>query len=256
MLKTTCPFCQSTNVRRSSRRRGEAEREHGVRSRYRCRDCRRSFEGGGRMVIYAGIAVAVGAIAIVAASMVFHALDESAAEAKRAADAAEVNDLIERARREDPAAQYELYRRYARGLDAPDASLGAQDLLVRSAEHGNADAQYELASALREGIGVVQDFARALKWMQAAAKNGNWQAHYSLGLMYRDGVGTPPDPVKAYVHLNVAAARGFPEAAALRNAVMVQLAPAQLLAAQAESRAIAEAGAPQGAGGGPSTASR
>ena len=248
MLKTTCPFCQSTNVRRSSRRRGEAEREHGVRSRYRCRDCRRSFEGGGRMVIYAGIAVAVGAIAIVAASMVFHALDESAAEAKRAADAVEVNDLVERARREDPVAQYEL--------DAPDASLGAQDLLVRSAEHGNADAQYELAAALREGIGVVQDYARALKWMQAAAKNGNWQAHYSLGLMYRDGVGTPPDPVKAYVHLNVAAARGFPEAAALRNAVMVQLAPAQLLAAQAESRAIAEAGAPQGAGGGPSTASR
>lgn len=246
MLKTTCPFCDSTNVRRSSHQRGESEREHGVHYRYRCRDCGRSFQGGGRIAIYVGVATAVIAIVIVAGSLGLHALDESAAEARRVAEAAQVSELIERARREDPAAEYELYHRYARGLDAPDPSFGAQELLQRSAEHGNADAQYELASALREGVGVVQDYARALKWMQSAAKGGNWQAHYSLGLMYRDGVGTAPDPVKAYIHLNVAAARGFPDAAALRNAVMAQLTPEQVLAAQAEARALAETRTPQG----------
>ncbi len=156
-------------------------------------------------------------------------------------DAVEVDQLLERAKRGDPAAEYELYRLYSRGMNVPDNPGDAHQLLQRSAEHGHADAQYDLASALHEGAGIVQDFAGALKWMQASAKNGSWRAHYRLGVMYREGIGTPPDLVKAYTHLNVAAARGIPEAATLRNSVMGQLSPDQLLAAQADAKALVEA---------------
>ena len=210
-----------------------------MRSWYRCRDCGRSFQGGSQVAIYLLIALAVGVVVLIVGSLGFQALDATDAQAEQEANALEFSQLLERARHEDPNAQYELYRAYAR--EGAFANRGeAQEFLSRSAQSGHADAQYELASALREGIGVVQDYARALKWMESAAAKGNWKAHHELGLMYRDGIGTPPDPVKAYIHLNVAAARGLTDAAKLRNAVMTQLTSDQLLAAQAQARRIVE----------------
>lgn len=184
----------------------------------------------------------VGSVAVVAGVFALQALSESQAETQRQAQSAQFKELLDRASREDPAAEYEVYRMYANGTRAPTSADEAQTWLRRAAEHGNADAQYELATALREGRDALQDYEEAFKWMQRAAAGGSPLAQYGLGLMFRDGIGTPPDPVKAYVHFNVAASRGLADAVLLRNSVMPKLTPEQLVAAQTEARRIAEAG--------------
>lgn len=87
---------------------------------------------------------------------------------------------------------------------------------------------------------MVQDYRSAAKWMQLAAKGGNPQAQYDLGLMFRSGVGVPADPAKAYIWLNLAASQGFAGASVLRDALLAQLSPAELLVAQDEARRMSE----------------
>ncbi len=240
MLTRTCPYCRSDNVRRSATHSGASALQLGIRSKYRCRECRKSFWVDRRLAVYLFLAAIVVTVTVVAGAFALHALTASQAETQRAADGAQFKELLDRASGGDPTAEYEVYRRYANGTREPTSRGEAQAWLQRSAEHGNADAQYELASAFRHGLDVLQDYERAFTWMQRAAEGGSSQAHYGLGLMYRDGIGTAADPVKAYVHLNVAAARGLADAAVLRNAIMGKLTPEQLVAAQAEARRVDE----------------
>jgi TPR repeat protein len=240
LLTRTCPYCRSTNVRRSATHEGASALRLGLRSKYRCRECRKSFWVDRRLALYLFVGAIAATATVVAGAFALHALTASQVETQRAADGARFKELLDRAAGGDPTAEYEVYRMYSNGAREPTGPGEAQTWLQRSAEHGNADAQYELASAFRQGLDVLQDYERAFKWMQRAAEGGSSQAHYGLGVMYRDGIGTVADPVKAYVHLNVAAARGLPDAAVLRNAIMGKLTPEQLLAAQAEARRVDE----------------
>jgi hypothetical protein len=241
MLKRTCPVCHSSNVRLASTHRSDYAHGDGKGSKYRCRDCGRSFRTSSPVPIYIFVAAVIGVSAIVAGVFGLHSLSESVAKAEREDASVQFKQILERAKREDPAAEYELYRMYANGTVPAEGAGDASTWLQRSADHGNDNAQYELASAFRDGINVLQDYERAFKWMQRAAETGNPRAQFGLGVMYRDGIGTAQDQVKSYVYLNLAAAQGLPEAVAQRNAIMAKLTPEQLLAAQAEARAIAEA---------------
>lgn len=213
----------------------------GMRSKYRCRDCRKGFWVDRRLAVYLAVAaIAVGLLGV-AGGFVVQALAESQAQAQREDAAARFQQLLDRAKK-DSAAAYEVYRIYANGEREPPKPGEALDWLRRSAEEGNSAAQYDLATALRDGHETLQDYERAFAWMQRSAASGNAQAHYALGVMHRDGIGTMADPAKAYVHFNVAAAQGFADAVVLRNAIMTKLAPEQLRAAQVESRRIVESG--------------
>jgi len=241
LLNPPCPFCNSRNVRRSTAQRGASALQLSIRSKYRCRDCRKSFWVDRRLAVYLTIAAVVAGLAIAAGAVVVQVLADSQVQTQREADAARFQELLDRAKR-DSAAAYEVYQIYANGGRAPAKPGEALEWLQRSADEGNADAQYELATVLREGREALQDYERAFAWMQRSAQSGNAQAHYALGIMHRDGIGTAADPVKAYVHLNVAAAMGYADAVVLRNAIMAKLSPDQLRTAQAEARRIVEPG--------------
>ena len=56
--------------------------------------------------------------------------------------------------------------------------------------------------------------------------------------MYFAGMGGPVDKVKAYIWLNLSAANGVIGATQLRDSVLSQLSPDQIVIAQAEARRL------------------
>jgi uncharacterized protein len=184
------------------------------------------------------------ALVVVAAATVWTAWylfsDGSVLQASNTPPEARFAETLALAGRSEPTAEYELYRIYTKGDGVARNPNEARAWLQRAAKHGLADAQYELAVSYREGRGVVQDYRNAAKWMHLAARRGNPQAQYDLGLMYRSGVGVPADPAKAYIWLNLAASQGFAGAATVRDVLLAQLSPAELLTAQDEARRMSE----------------
>jgi TPR repeat protein len=236
-----CPRCNSFNVRRSSLRPGDAPNGPLLHSPYRCRDCGERFWLVTSRLVSLGYTVAIVVVSAGIAGTAWYLLsDGSTVQATNTPPDAHYTETLALAGRSEPTAEYELYRIYAKGDGVARNPNEARAWLQRAANHGLADAQYELAVSYREGRGVVQDYRNAAKWMHLAAKHGHPQAQYDLGLMYRSGVGIPADPSKAYIWLNLAASQGFAGAAAVRDALLAQLSPAELLAAQDEARRMSE----------------
>jgi TPR repeat protein len=150
-------------------------------------------------------------------------------------------ETLQLAQANNPVAEFRLSQLYAHGNGVTEDKKEARRWLQRSAEHGNTEAQLELGNALREGRDGVQDYGRAAMWLQRAAEDGNADAQNSLALMYRWGMGVAPDLAKAYTWFNLAAAQGVAGAAAERDAVLRQLTPIQIAAAQAEASRLSEA---------------
>jgi hypothetical protein len=134
-----------------------------------------------------------------------------------------------------------LYYRGSRDTQRNDAEAAKWFRLA--AERGDAVAQFNLGVMYSEGQGVPQDHAKAAKLYQLAAEQGNPQAQYNLGLWYAQGDGGAPDNVAAHMWFNLAAAR-FPPgdsrgrnlATSSRDAVALQMTPAQLAEAQTRAR--------------------
>lgn len=78
------------------------------------------------------------------------------------------------------------------------------------------------------------DVAAALR---EEAMKGDLDAQYGLGLVYAEGRGVDQDGVEAHAWLTVAALGGDPDADALREVVMQDLAPEEIKAGLA--RAVA-----------------
>lgn len=169
----------------------------------------------------------------------------------------------------NPAALYELASLLVQGREMPkDPALGAR-ILERAALAGLVPAQFSLGQLYETGVGVSQDLAQAQAWYRRAAERGNTYAMQNLGVLLaagtdgkadypsaipwfrqaadlgvRDsqynlavilawGMGTPRNPVEAYKWFALAAKGGDQEAAAKRDELARELAPADLAAARA-----------------------
>jgi len=109
------------------------------------------------------------------------------------------------ARRQVPAAQYNLATMHLRGeVPKPDLAL-AQWLLTRAAEGGFVTAQFMLGQAWENGNFGRRDLALAHRWYEVAASSGSVDAAVAMGTARYLGRGLAKDTAEA--------ARWFREAA-------------------------------------------
>jgi localization factor PodJL len=93
----------------------------------------------------------------------------------------------------DPAAQFEVARRFSEGRAIPQDLEAAADWYQRAAAQGLAPAQYALATLYEKGNGLEQDVAMAEMWYKRAADQGNRKAMYNLAVMLSAGAKGTPD---------------------------------------------------------------
>jgi uncharacterized protein len=75
-----------------------------------------------------------------------------------------------------------------------------RERLLERARKGEADAQFELGKNYETGrIGLPKDFSEALHWYREAAAQGNPYAEASLGILFNFGKGVERDYFQAYV---------------------------------------------------------
>ncbi len=159
----------------------------------------------------------------------------------------------------NPAAQYEVGLRYARGGGVPQdygqaaywfELAGKQNLAIaqyrlatlfekgrgvgqdmeqarswyeRAAQAGNVKAMHNLAVIYAEGKGVPQDFAKAGQWFLAAADHGLADSQYNVAVLFERGLGVTEDLPEAHKWFSIAANNGDEGAAARRDAVAEQM---------------------------------
>ncbi len=97
----------------------------------------------------------------------------------------------------NPAAQYEVGLRYARGGGVPQDYGQAAYWFELAGKQNLAIAQYRLATLFEKGRGVSQDMEKARSWYESAAQAGNVKAMHNLAVIYAEGKGVPQDFAKA-----------------------------------------------------------
>jgi len=97
----------------------------------------------------------------------------------------------------NPAAQYEVGLRYARGGGVPQDYGQAAYWFELAGKQNLAIAQYRLATLFEKGRGVAQDMEQARGWYERAAQAGNVKAMHNLAVIYAEGKGVPQDFAKA-----------------------------------------------------------
>lgn len=118
---------------------------------------------------------------------------------------------------------------YDEGDAVPPADTAAVTWYRRMALQGNSGAQFGLAIMYANGWwGMPQDHAEAAKWYRRAADQGVAAAQFDLSVMYANGRGVPRNYVAAYMWCSLAAAQGHAMAAANRDAMAMQLTPAEI----------------------------
>ncbi len=120
--------------------------------------------------------------------------------------------LIVDARQGNPAALFELGKRYTQGQRVPVDLKKAAKYYSLAAKAGLAPAQYRYASLLEKGEGVPKNLAEAMKWYLLAAGQGNVKSMHNLAVLYASGTGTEhagiPDYVKASKWFRLSASHG------------------------------------------------
>lgn len=109
----------------------------------------------------------------------------------------------------NPAAQYEVGLRYARGGGVPQDYDQAAYWFELAAKQNLAIAQYRLATLFEKGRGVSQDLEQARAWYEKAAQAGNVKAMHNLAVIYAEGKGVPQDFGKAAQWFLAAADHGL-----------------------------------------------
>ena len=97
---------------------------------------------------------------------------------------------------------------YAYGAFQRGWFLTAFSLALERAEKNDAAAQTLLGVLLSRGLGVKKDLAAAADWYGLAAKSGNPEALYALARLHLDGSGTERDTAHAADLLQQAADKG------------------------------------------------
>jgi TPR repeat protein len=116
--------------------------------------------------------------------------------------------IMQKAERGDPVAQYIVGTWYASGKGVPLNHEVAVRWFRRSAEHGYAVAESRLGLCYSLGLGVVRNYTEAARWFRRAADQGNATAQYNLGNSYYFGRGVPRDGAEAMKWYRLAAGQG------------------------------------------------
>jgi TPR repeat protein len=180
--------------------------------------------------------------------------------------------LEKSAAQKNPEALFKLASLRARGIELPRDDAKAAELARAAAEQGHVEAEYNLASLYATGQGVPKDMKEAARWYQKAAEAGHPTAESNLGVLYATGDGVeksqtealkwwqkaagqgqpsaqfnlahalregkiiPQDLIEAYKWYNLAAEQGDQDAAIARDAMAVDLAPAEIATALRRAR--------------------
>ncbi len=127
-----------------------------------------------------------------------------------------LTQIRDKADKHEPAAVYELARRYMKGEAVPQSPDKAIALLEQAAAAGNADAQNDLAGLYDFGhLGFPQDHHKAFELYRQAAKHDHPLAQYNLGACYYEGIGAPVDYKKSLFWTQKAADQGYLKATVL-----------------------------------------
>ncbi len=168
----------------------------------------------------------------------------------------------------DAEAQYIVGAMYDHGQGVARSYAQAAEWYRQAANQGYAEAQFSLGFMLYNGTGtnggaVAQNYSGAARWFRLAAGQGVVAARHLLGQMYLRGDGVEKDPaaalrwarfaayqdfagsqyivavllgnsrvpedmIESFTWFEVLAQRGYPGAAANRDAVRERLTPAQV----------------------------
>ena len=96
-------------------------------------------------------------------------------------------DLLVSASNGDALAQYEVARRYGKGLGIQKSAAISVKWYEKSAKAGYAPAIYRLATMYERGKGVRKDYKHAMKLYISAADKGNVKAMHNLAVLYTGG---------------------------------------------------------------------
>lgn len=99
-----------------------------------------------------------------------------------------LEELKNRARKNDPAAQYKLATLYKEGKHVEKNIAQYKKLLEEAANNGSGDAIYELGNCYSLGLGVEKNENAAISWYTLAIKEGNVAAHYKMAIIILNGI--------------------------------------------------------------------
>jgi uncharacterized protein len=98
--------------------------------------------------------------------------------------AADVDDLTQKAQRQNSDSQYQLALLYEQGFGVDKSPEQAFFWLSQAAENGSEPAQMSLANYYVNGIGTPKDLNEAILWYTTLASNGNTEAQVKLGKLF------------------------------------------------------------------------
>lgn len=129
-------------------------------------------------------------------------------------------ELVQKAQKGDPEAQYTLGRMYERGQGVARDDRQAAAWFGKAAERGFAPAQHALGGIYVSGRGVPRDDVQSVVWYRKAADQGFAAAQTALGLRYASGsAGGARDPAMGAAWFGRAAEQGDAQAAVLLAAM-------------------------------------
>ena len=180
--------------------------------------------------------------------------DSGSSQQPSSSSSEDISALYERAKANDPAAQYMLGVKLLQGDGVPPNEVDAITWFRQAAQRGNPSAEFELGMAYMLGRGVRQDSVEGYTWLTLASKNGDTQAEQSLpvltpklsesemarvrwnlGEMYRRGIGTGADKRTAYVWYVLAEAAGEKDSTKAKLDLAKSMTQTQVADATAEA---------------------
>jgi uncharacterized protein len=235
-----CERCNSTNVRRSSWKRNEHDKNHFVYAPYRCRDCEhrffrisRTFKGS----VVGGIAL-LGFLGFIISIYLISQPPELPPALAKEGEFDSNKALFDRASKGKVEDQFSLGLLLLRGDGVAQNYGEAIKWFELAAKQNHAGAQLNLGLLYKNGRGVLQDFTVAGQWFEKAARQGHPEAEYHLGTLYKVGEGVPHDMKQAYAWYNLAAAHGYEPALTARQTITTFMSAAEIAEAQALSRSL------------------
>lgn len=133
-------------------------------------------------------------------------------------------------------AQYRLATLFEKGRGAAQDMEQARSWYERAAQAGNVKAMHNLAVIYAEGKGVPQDFTKAGQWFLAAADHGLADSQYNVAVLFERGLGVTEDLSEAHKWFSIAANNGDEGAAARRDAIAEQMDATTLVDAKLASQ--------------------
>lgn len=124
----------------------------------------------------------------------------------------QINELVERAKKNDAEAQFQLGVLGLSGRLGPNNARPALELLARATDNGHDEARFMLATLLLHGRSVVENKEQALKHYRIAAEKGHAKSQNALAQMLLKGEGGTVDEKAAFTWFQRAADQELPEA--------------------------------------------